>query len=111
MARPRRSQTTEPSGGVMWRAALYARLSREDGDKLESDSIFNQKKLLEDYLSRFGRDYIDVGRYLERWFPERGVRFVAIGDNIDSEKGPCDMRLPVKNIINKQYARDISQKL
>lgn len=158
MARTKRNQANRPFGGAMWRAALYARLSREDGDKPESYSIANQKKLLEDYLaqrpdmaamdfyvddgytgtnferpafkrliadiesgrvncvvvkdlSRFGRDYIDVGRYLERWFPERGVRFVAIGDNIDSEKGPYDMLLPVKNIINEQYARDISQKV
>ena len=58
-----------------------------------------------------GRDYIDVGRYLERWFPERGVRFIAIGDNIDSESGPYNMMLPVMNIINEQYARDISQKV
>lgn len=145
-------------GGVMWRAALYARLSREDGDRPESDSIANQKKILEGFLaqqsdmcfadfyvddgytgtnfdrpgfrrltediekgkvncvvvkdlSRFGRDYIDVGRYLERWFPQRGVRFVAIGDNIDSQRGPYDMLLPVKNVINEQYARDISQKV
>lgn len=158
MARTRHIPNTDHAGGAMWRAALYTRLSREDGDKPESDSISNQKKLLEDYLSRqpdmqyvqlyvddgytgtnfdrpdfqrligdieagrincvvvkdlsrFGRDYIDVGRYLERWFPERGVRFIAIGDNIDSEKGPYDMLLPVKNIINEQYARDISQKV
>lgn len=158
MARTRRNQPNQTCGSAVWRTALYARLSREDGDKPESYSIANQKKLLEGYLaqrpdmvavdfyaddgytgtnfdrpefkrliadiesgrincvvvkdlSRFGRDYIDVGRYLERWFPEHGVRFAAIGDNIDSEKGPYDMLLPVKNIINEQYARDISQKV
>lgn len=61
--------------------------------------------------SRFGRDYIDVGRYLERWFPEHGVRFLAVNDGIDSEKGPYDMLLPVKNVFNEQYARDISRKV
>lgn len=62
-------------------------------------------------LSRFGRDYIDVGRYLERWFPEHNVRFIAVGDSIDSLSGPYDMLLPVKNIFNEQYARDISRKV
>lgn len=117
--------------------ALYCRLSREDGDRMESDSIGNQRKLLEAYienhpelvmaecyaddgytgtnfqrpafqrmlrdigngrircvlvkdLSRFGRDYIETGRYLERWLPEHGVRFIAITDNIDSDRGAYD---------------------
>jgi DNA invertase Pin-like site-specific DNA recombinase len=62
-------------------------------------------------LSRFGRDYIDAGRYLERWFPEHGVRFIAVNDNIDSGKAAYDMLVPVKNIFNAQYAKDISQKV
>ena len=62
-------------------------------------------------LSRFGRNYIDVGYYLERWFPKRGVRFIALGDAIDSEKGAYDISLPVKNVVNEQYARDISRKV
>lgn len=158
MARAKRNPSSQTAGDALWRAALYARLSREDGDRPESDSIANQKKILQNFLaqqpeitfadfyaddgytgtnfqrpefkrlladiesgavncvvvkdlSRFGRDYIDVGRYLERWFPEHGVRFIAVGDNIDSERGPYDMLLPVKNVINEQYARDISQKV
>ena len=138
--------------------ALYCRLSREDGDRMESDSIGNQRKLLESYienhselvmaecyaddgytgtnfqrpafqrmlrdigngrircvlvkdLSRFGRDYIETGRYLERWLPEHGVRFIAITDNIDSVRGAYDMMMPLKNLFNTQYARDISQKV
>lgn len=138
--------------------AIYIRLSREDGDKEESDSVGNQKKLLTDYanrqnelilydvyiddgytgtnfnrpafkrmmndikggkvncvvvkdLSRFGRDYIDTGRYLEREFPELGVRFISITDGIDSMKQAYDMLLPIKNIFNEQYARDISKKV
>ena len=141
-----------------YRAARYARLSREDGDKPESDSIVNQLRLMEDYcarhpeielagdytddgftgtnfdrpgflrmvrdieagrincvivkdLSRFGRDYIDMGFYLERWFPARGVRFIAVSDSVDSRDGPYDMLLPLKNIFNAQYAKDISAKV
>lgn len=142
----------------LFNTAAYVRLSREDGDKEESDSIGNQKKLLTEYieghddlvlrdfyiddgysgtnferpgfrrmitdieagkincvvvkdLSRFGRDYIDSGRYLERIFPELNVRFVAITDSIDSFKQSYDMLLPIKNIFNEQYARDISKKI
>lgn len=138
--------------------AEYIRLSRDDGDKAESDSIGNQKKLLADYikdrdtllvydiyiddgfsgtnyerpafrrmindieagrvncvivkdLSRFGRDYIDTGRYLERYFPERNIRFISVTDNIDSFAQAYDMLLPIKNIFNEQYARDISRKI
>ena len=138
--------------------ALYCRLSREDGDRVESDSIGNQRKLLEEYvqahpelqiahcyaddgytgtnfdrpafrqmvrdieagrircvlvkdLSRFGRDYIETGRYLERWLPEHGVRFIAVTDHIDSSRGAYDMMMPLKNLFNTQYARDISQKV
>lgn len=62
-------------------------------------------------LSRFGRNYIEVGRYLEREFPARGVRFIAINDHVDSAAGRYDMLLPMKNIFNTQYARDISDKV
>ena len=62
-------------------------------------------------LSRFGRDYIDTGKYLERYFPDNGVRFISITDNIDSMKQAYDMLLPIKNIFNEQYARDISKKV
>lgn len=139
-------------------AAAYIRLSREDGDKTESDSVGNQRKIIRDFiegsgdlalfseyvddgwsgtsfkrpafeqmigeieagrircvvvkdLSRFGRDYIDTGRFLERYFPERGVRFISIADGIDSGKQAYDLLLPIKNIFNEQYARDISRKI
>lgn len=142
----------------MYSVALYIRLSREDGDKEESDSVSNQRKILMDYiekheefilqdvyiddgftgtnferpdfkrmiagierkeincvivkdLSRFGRDYIDTGRYLERYFPEMGVRFISLSDGIDSLGKMYDMMLPIKNIFNEQYARDISMKI
>ena len=135
----------------LFNVAIYIRLSREDGDKEESDSVGNQRKLLTEYvakkedfilydiyvddgysgtnfnrpsfqrmiadiedgkvncvvvkdLSRFGRDYIDTGRYLERYFPELGVRFISVTDSIDSMKQAYDMLLPIKNIFNEQYA-------
>lgn len=138
--------------------AAYIRLSREDGDKAESDSIANQRNVLRTYLeshedlilrdfyiddgysgtsferpgfkrmmqdvesgkidcilvkdlSRFGRDYIETGRYLERYFPEKGVRFIAIADQIDSLERAYNLFLPLKNILNEQYARDISEKV
>ena len=138
--------------------AAYIRLSREDGDREESDSVGNQRRLLQQFLegredlclydfyiddgfsgtsfqrtaflrmlgdieagvvdcvavkdlSRFGRDYIETGRYLERYFPELGVRFLSLSDGIDSLKQPYDMLLPIKNIFNEQYARDISGKI
>lgn len=140
-------------------AAAYVRISREDGDKLESDSIESQRilinqyaennqdiKIVEEYkddgytgtnferpgfkkmikdiesglidcvvvkdLSRFGRDYIDVGTYLERYFPNKDIRFIAINDNVDSySPGYDDMYMPVKNFFNSQYPRDISKKV
>ena len=137
---------------------LYARLSREDGDGIESDSIVNQQRLLEGFaaehtafdvydvyiddgytgtnfdrpgflrmirdieagriscvivkdLSRFGRDYIEAGRYLEHWFPAHSVRFIAVTEGIDSANGPSDLMVAIKNIFNSQYAKDISLKV
>jgi len=142
----------------VFNTAEYIRLSKEDGDKEESDSVGNQKQLLAEYvasreyllrydvyiddgytgtnfnrpgfermikdieagrvncvivkdLSRFGRDYIDTGKYLERYFPEHQVRFISIVDGIDSFMQAYDMLLPIKNIFNEQYARDISKKV
>lgn len=147
-------------------AAIYLRLSKEDGDtssgeKKESNSIANQRKLIEDYLnkhpeitlvqefcddgytganfdrpdfqrmmeqvkqrkinciivkdlSRFGRDYIDSGKYIEKIFPSLGIRFIAINDNYDSaqsHQAGNEIILPFKNLINDSYSRDISIKI
>lgn len=65
-------------------------------------------------LSRFGRDYIETGRYLERVFPALGVRFIALTDHYDSfsaDAGERNIVLPVKNFINDSYCRDISTKV
>ena len=144
-----------------WSAALYIRLSREDGDKLESESVISQKAILQDFLckqedidvyetyiddgwsgtnfnrpqfikmmddinnhkincvivkdlSRFGRNYIDSGLYLEKIFPSLGLRFISINDFIDNVKQPNSMNnlvVAFKNVINDEYCRDISNKI
>lgn len=150
----------------IYHAAIYLRLSKEDGDvaasaKSESNSITNQKYLIKEFLkdkkdivvvseriddgysgsnfdrpafqmmiedikkgivdcvvvkdlSRFGREYIDSGRYIERLFPALGVRFIAINDNYDSAKGKAqsdEIIIPFKNLMNDAYCRDISIKI
>ena len=61
-------------------------------------------------LSRLGRDYILTGHYLERYFPEKGVRYIALGDNIDTGAGQDDLT-PFRAVVNDLYARDISRKV
>ena len=64
-------------------------------------------------LSRFGRNYKEAGNYLERIFPFLGVRFIAITDGLDTltaERGPNGFIIPLKNLINETYSRDISRK-
>ena len=115
---------------IIWKVAIYCRLSSDDGDNAESDSITNQRELIYQFLkketdmkvvdyyiddgysgtsfirpdfkrmltdiinekvntivvkdlSRFGRNYIEAGKYLEQIFPMYNVRFIAINDNID----------------------------
>lgn len=144
------------------RAAAYLRLSIEDGDKAESNSIGNQRELIRDFaaerpglhlveeyaddgytgtnferpgfkrmmediksgkinciivkdLSRLGRNYIEMGKYLEQIFPMMGIRFIAINDNYDnanSESSDSDsIVVPFKNLLNDSYCRDISIKV
>lgn len=150
----------------IYKAAIYVRLSKEDGDissaeKAESNSIANQKELIRSFLkdkqdievvservddgysgvsferpafqlmledikkgkvdcvvvkdlSRFGRNYIDSGRYIEKIFPMLGVRFIAINDSYDSLDGKSqtdEIIIPFKNLINDAYCRDISVKI
>lgn len=147
--------------GKVYRAAIYVRLSKEDGDKVESDSIGNQKDLIQDYLkdkadieicsvrvddgfsganfdrpafklmledirtgkidcvivkdlSRFGRNFVEAGRFLNQEFPLRGIRFIAINDQYDTmqKKGSSDdIVIPFKNLVNDAYCRDISVKI
>ena len=65
-------------------------------------------------LSRFGRDYIESGRYIQKVFPALSVRFIALTDHFDSisaDTGESSIVLPVKNFINDSYCRDISTKV
>mgnify|MGYP002604599897 CR=1 FL=1 len=137
--------------------ALYERLSRDDDLTGDSNSIINQKKMLEDYakangftncvhftddgwsggsfdrpswkrmiegigkgeiaavlvkdLSRVGRDYLQVGFYTEVMFREKGVRFVAITNGVDSDKRESSEFAPFLNIMNEWYAKDTSKKV
>ena len=135
---------------------LYSRLSRDDELSGESNSIVNQKSLLENYavkngftnlrhiiddghsgtnfdrpgwkeliaevetgnvgivvtkdLSRVGRDYLRVGMFTEIMFPEKGVRFIAISNDVDSAKGTNEFA-PFMNIFAEWHARDTSRKI
>ena len=64
-------------------------------------------------LSRFGRNYVETGYYLEKIFPYLGVRFVAVNDNYDSikDKDGNELVISLKNLVNDLYAKDISQKI
>lgn len=65
-------------------------------------------------LSRFGREYIGAGQYIEKLFPRYGVRFIAINDGIDTgseTNGAESLMIPFKNLINDSYSRDISIKV
>ena len=160
----RKSKYGQPSAKLsttLWAPALYIRLSREDGDREESNSIASQRELLTEFvdtqtdmtaprlytddgctgtdfdrpdfqrmlvdlraglvncvivkdLSRFGRNYVGVGEYLEHIFPLLNVRFISVSDNVDSYLDPRSVNnlvVPFKNILNDEYARDISNKV
>lgn len=62
-------------------------------------------------LSRLGRNYIETGTLIERVFPFLGVRFISVTDDFDSDKNEVDLSIPLKNIVNEFYAKDISHKV
>lgn len=140
------------------KVAKYIRLSREDGDDRESESVENQRDIIDNYiqeheelieageyvddgytgtnfnrpgfqkmlkdieeekidciitkdLSRFGRDHIDTGYYLERYLPTNNIRYIAIGDNVDTLKADGLQFLTFKLSFNDYYAQDISNKI
>ena len=65
-------------------------------------------------LSRFGRDYIEAGRFIQKTFPALNVRFIAVTDGFDSlyaDKTDSSLILPIKNFVNDSYCRDISMKV
>ena len=137
-------------------AAIYCRLSVDDGLDKESQSIENQKEILKKYcnehgfnifniyiddgftgtnfdrpgliklkndiesgfidivvtkdLSRLGRDHIEMGIFLERYFPDNNIRYIAVNDNVDTIN-ELDDYLPIRSIVNELYAKDISKKI
>lgn len=148
---------------VIYKVAIYIRLSKEDLDRGydDSESVKNQKKLLVEYvenlgwqyelvdiyidqgytgtnfnrpafkrmindinngkvnmvvtkdLSRLGRDYIETGEYMEKWFPENKVRYISVTDGIDTfaiNNGNNDIA-PFKAILNDMYSKDLSKKI
>jgi DNA invertase Pin-like site-specific DNA recombinase len=137
--------------------ALYCRLSRDDEQIGDSNSIVHQKEMLLKYakdngfanpqffiddgvsgstferdgfkemlseveagnvlavivkdMSRFGRNYLQVGMYTEMTFPQYGVRFVAINDGVDSDSGMENDLTPFRNVFNEWFCRDTSKKI
>ena len=137
--------------------ALYERLSRDDELQGDSNSIINQKNMLESYarqngfgtfrhytddgfsggdferpawkqmmrdiddgqidtviakdMSRVGRDYLQVGFFTEIQFPQKGVRFIAISNGVDSDVQGSSEFAPFLNIMNEWYLRDCSRKI
>ena len=137
--------------------ALYGRLSDDDGVDMESNSISNQRTILQDYarkngylhpqffyddgvsgttfdrpgfkqmqelveagkvatiivkdLSRFGRNYLEVGNYLEVVYPTLGVNFIAIQENVETLDGKGTEMMPFHNIFNEWYAAQTSKKI
>ena len=83
-----------------------------DGFKTMLNDVQNGevKTVIVKDMSRFGRDYIQVGMYTEILFPQNNVRFIAINDSYDSANGDNDF-IPFKNIMNEWYAKDTSKKI
>ena len=144
-----------------WLVGVYTRRSFDDNEDKESNTITNQKEMINNFiskennmtivdyyiddgytgtdfdrpgfqemmrditdgrintiivkdLSRLGRNSLEVGKYIEDIFPIYNIRIIAINDNVDSFKRPDsinDLIVPIKNLINESYARDISKKV
>ena len=79
-------------------------------ERLVNSQNFFSPYLTQEDMSRFGRNYLEVGMYTEIRFPEMGVRFIAVNDGVDSEREDNDFT-PFRNIINEWYAKDTSKKI
>lgn len=84
-------------------------------ERLVKSQKFFSSYLTQEDLSRLGRNYIEMGKYLEQIFPMMGIRFIAINDNYDNantESSDSDsIVVPFKNLLNDSYCRDISIKV
>lgn len=86
--------------------------NRPDFKRMISDirNGFVKNVIVKD-LSRLGRDYVMTGFYIERFFPENNVRFIAVNDNMDTNYSESLELSPFKAVMNDMYARDISKKV
>lgn len=89
------------SGVTMERPGYKAMIEAIENNKISAVFVKD--------LSRLGRNYIEVGRLTEDFFPEYDIRLVAVSDNIDTQEGENELA-PIKNLFNEWYARDISKK-
>lgn len=89
------------SGVTMERPGYKAMIETIENNKISSVFVKD--------LSRLGRNYIEVGRLTEEYFPDYDIRLVAVSDNIDTQEGENELA-PIKNLFNEWYARDISKK-
>ena len=78
-------------------------------ERLVNSQYFFSSYLTQEDMSRLGRNYIEVGRLMEEFFPSHDIRLVAISDGIDTAEGDNELA-PIKNLFNEWYARDISKK-
>ena len=78
-------------------------------ERLVKSQKFFSSYLTQEDLSRLGRNYIEVGRLTEKFFPDHDIRLVAVSDNIDTAEGENELA-PIRNLFNEWYARDISKK-
>ena len=89
---------------------MKSRRTRADSPETSSGfSKFFGSLLTQGDLSRFGRDYLQVGMYTEVLFAQHDIHFIAIANNVDSQKGDNDLT-PFVNLFNEWYARDCSRK-
>ena len=68
------------------------------------------KRVVVKDMSRFGRNYLQVGMYTEMLFPEYGVHFIAVNDGVDSVRGDSEFTA-IRNVFNEMYAKDTSNKI
>ena len=78
-------------------------------ERLVNSQNFFSPYLTQEDLSRLGRNYIEVGRLMEEFFPEHDIRLVAVSDNIDTAEGENELA-PIRNLFNEWYTRDTSKK-
>ena len=161
----RHRRENDHASDAEWCVAIYVRLSKEDGDKMESDSIQNQKGIIEQHIrylqaqgdiiasievysddgypggnfnrpeykrmirdieagkincvifkdnSRLGRNYPELGRLMEEYFPHKGIRVISVLNHIDSLRDPhgyCSAIVSFSNIMNDDYIRQLSIKI